>query len=1408
MSLEWFDYSQLSVTLFSIIVRSCLLLAITLAVAVLVRRRSAAVGHQVWILGFVGCLLIPLVMLCAPIVAVPLLPPVSELAQVARQQTAPEPLGPGEKSPQASPMPTVGTPHDVYNLGERDAGRREVVMQDAFQATEINGRQASDTNTTTPAADQRLEAQPWPSASGWLMIVWAVGAVLCGSRLLWQVWLVRLAARLCPPLQSESWQRLCAEVARELRVRQPISLRTHRETLTPMVVGFWRPTVLVPNDADKWSAEQQRHVLLHELAHVQRRDVLAQLVAGGVCVLYWFNPLAWWGAAQMRRLREIACDDVVVRCARRPSTYAQTLLDVARQYRCRQQAFSVTMARSTQVEGRICAILDATRERATLSNRNARIVAAAAVAILFVVATLQLTARAEGKAEGAKATEQTGTTQVEAGKQATSEPAEQAAKPVTSEPEDPGKLKKLTVRVRDESERPIADARVTASVWNLDPSDKRYPTRDYRTNAEGEVTVRIPARLRILRLWSSKARYVPLFVNFARGTHDDGQLIPANFEFRMPAGHRLSGVVVDDAGQPVSNARVQVRVDVNDRFTGPNPTAEISTWLASETGAVRTDKDGRWEIANAPAPREGSDYNFRLMVTHRDFAGDMKWGELQGKQGVTTQQLREGTAKITLDRGLAISGTITGPDGKPVTKGLVVYDDDPYYAEGVNEAPIDSQGKYKTRRLAAGEYPITVLAPGFAPEQRKVKLDGSLGPVDFQLAPGRTLKLKFVDAAGKPVPEAYVQIDQWRGTKAIFNHKHPNVPDSGIPRQADKDGNYTWTWAPVDGIGLNLYAPGFDYKTLTLVAKDEPHEVVMTAAPTMFGNVTDAKTGQPIEKFRAVPVKAFRPDFYSTDFQDSAIVEGRDGKYRIEFETYGETGNRYYTRIEAEGYRTAFSDKSLAAGDPPLELDFQLEPAPALRGVVVDQQGQAVKDFIVTVGTPTSASHFSFDRPDASFGIALHVEGTNEFRLPATFEPQRIRVFNDQGFTEVLRRPNEEIGTLTLQPTASISGRLVQDGEPLVGETIFCLPLANRGLKEARFQEGYTAKTDASGAFRFDRLPPGQFSIRPSLGPWQDSVMTSGESVPLDLKPGEHREITLGGGPTKLSGQVVAYGVNGDKLSKRWSLNYLISRDRGVEYPQDATPLGFKFEGPVQLNWLRQNDFQRWVATRENYFVKLAEDGRMVIHGVRPGEYDLVIQLYEQPAGCLVETIGEKVVPVTVDEGHAEGVVGWDAVTEQLKDVVYNKRAIFVPVQRGPRVGSDMRAYRFTDAEGQVRMINDLAGRYVLLDVWASWCEPCLTSMPELKSAVERYADRPLTVVGLNIDKSADADAARSLAKAGGWNWPQNYLGDDSDLMRQLGVSSVPAYYLIGPDGMLVGSANAWQQMGELLDTELRKASK
>src|SRR5437667_5045823 len=98
----------------------------------------------------------------------------------------------------------------------------------------------------------------------------------------------------------------------------------------PMAWGVFRPVILLPAEAAEWPAERLRVVLLHELAHVARRDVLTLAMAELSVAMYWFHPLAWWAVSRMRQERERACDDRVLAAGVGASGYAADLLEVAR----------------------------------------------------------------------------------------------------------------------------------------------------------------------------------------------------------------------------------------------------------------------------------------------------------------------------------------------------------------------------------------------------------------------------------------------------------------------------------------------------------------------------------------------------------------------------------------------------------------------------------------------------------------------------------------------------------------------------------------------------------------------------------------------------------------------------------------------------------------------------------------------------------------------------------------------------------------------------------------------------------------------------------------------------------------------------------------------------------------------
>jgi hypothetical protein len=159
----------------------------------------------------------------------------------------------------------------------------------------------------------------------------------------------------------------------------------------PMTWGIWRTRILLPDESAQWSAEQRRAVLLHELAHVRRRDCLTQLIAQLGCAIYWFNPLVWLAWRRMQIERERACDDLVLTAGEKASAYARHLLDSAAAMPSLPvvSAAALAMARASTLEARLRAILDLKRNRRAMTMRVAAATALLLAAALVPVAALR-----------------------------------------------------------------------------------------------------------------------------------------------------------------------------------------------------------------------------------------------------------------------------------------------------------------------------------------------------------------------------------------------------------------------------------------------------------------------------------------------------------------------------------------------------------------------------------------------------------------------------------------------------------------------------------------------------------------------------------------------------------------------------------------------------------------------------------------------------------------------------------------------------------------------------------------------------------------------------------------------------------------------------------------------------------
>ena len=226
----------------------------------------------------------------------------------------------------------------------------------------------------------------WEELLTWLPTVWLGIAAVMLLRLAWSAWCLRRLERV---LKSGNCDVL-EKVAREMGLARVPKLLVGDTNAVPMVWGVWRPRLLLPAGFEQWSADRLRGVLLHELAHLKRRDPLALWTAQWVKALHWFNPLAWLTIRQLRADQERACDDAVLRQGVRPSDYAQSLLDLSRHSRIAPglALCALTITRCAPVEARVKAILDPNRRREPITRRWLACLAGFALLITLPVAML------------------------------------------------------------------------------------------------------------------------------------------------------------------------------------------------------------------------------------------------------------------------------------------------------------------------------------------------------------------------------------------------------------------------------------------------------------------------------------------------------------------------------------------------------------------------------------------------------------------------------------------------------------------------------------------------------------------------------------------------------------------------------------------------------------------------------------------------------------------------------------------------------------------------------------------------------------------------------------------------------------------------------------------------------------
>jgi beta-lactamase regulating signal transducer with metallopeptidase domain len=338
--------------------KGAVIIALAGVVVLALRNWPAAVRHVVWTFAIGAQLLLPVLILLVPARSIGLGPigPVLSLAE-SRLREPGVPLSPSTRGVAVAPPKLSVEP----------------------------------SNGTTVQAATHIQGAGRTATARLLLLVWLTGALLVTIR--FSVGTIRVSRdmrRARRPIRRD-WIVLAGQVQEAMQVRRHVQLAA-TASVVPYTWGILSPVICLPPEAESWSTERLRMVLVHEMAHVQRFDGLTELMAQLALVVFWFNPILWPAVRRMRTEREHACDDRVLLDGIKPSTYVQELVTMMKSLSggAPAPAFAaIAMARRSQFESRMLAVLNGRANRQPLSRRTFATLGGVTALIIVGLASVQ-----------------------------------------------------------------------------------------------------------------------------------------------------------------------------------------------------------------------------------------------------------------------------------------------------------------------------------------------------------------------------------------------------------------------------------------------------------------------------------------------------------------------------------------------------------------------------------------------------------------------------------------------------------------------------------------------------------------------------------------------------------------------------------------------------------------------------------------------------------------------------------------------------------------------------------------------------------------------------------------------------------------------------------------------------------
>jgi peroxiredoxin len=201
----------------------------------------------------------------------------------------------------------------------------------------------------------------------------------------------------------------------------------------------------------------------------------------------------------------------------------------------------------------------------------------------------------------------------------------------------------------------------------------------------------------------------------------------------------------------------------------------------------------------------------------------------------------------------------------------------------------------------------------------------------------------------------------------------------------------------------------------------------------------------------------------------------------------------------------------------------------------------------------------------------------------------------------------------------------------------------------------------------------------------------------------------------------------------------------------------------------------------------------------------------KNPNGLISALLLDRAISMnTVDMEEVQAM--YDGLTQEIKDTKQGKKVVELlskkkeaeEASKSTAVGAKAPEFSGPNPDGKEIALNDIMGKVTLIDFWAAWCKPCRAENPNIVSVYEKYHDKGLNVIGVSLDRSADAWKKAIIDDGLEWHQISNIAYFDDQIAKMYNVNAIPAAFLLDENGVIIAKNLRGQDLeakvSELLD--------